>query len=310
MSNIKEKLMAFLLATTQDEELIVAGRIPELFQQNRDAAVRLLAMCGSFFCLVFLWLIMFSVSGFAFQLILLFAAFGILAGAVYKIGYKNVYAALKYPVVAYPAAFTFAFGALYLLSDVFSQGGFFAVFTIFLVIGALAGGIYKLRMQDAVPVSNISLAIASSLIIIFFSGLILSCISLSVTNQQERVEAWAEQKRIRQAQEMKQNMMSCTTEEECARLQMNKNKFYQEHEMVAQETCERAVAAQIPSRFEWTVTAKTPKFSQYSIDVLKETIMLSGDKATLIEADGSKKPFSYTCIYNTKTKTAKAKITQ
>ena len=56
MSNIKEKLMAFLLATTQDEELIVAGRIPELFQQNRDAAVRLLAMCGSFFCLVFLWL--------------------------------------------------------------------------------------------------------------------------------------------------------------------------------------------------------------------------------------------------------------
>ena len=115
--------------------------------------------------------------------------------------------------------------------------------------------------------------------------------------------------RLRQAQEMKQNMLSCTTAEECARLQMNKNKFYQQHERIAQETCEYAVAAQVPSRFEWTVTTKTPKFTQYSIDVLKETIMLSGNNATTIEADGTKKPFSYTCVYNTKTKTAKAKIT-
>lgn len=310
MSDIKEKIMAFLLATAQDEELIVSGKIPELFQKNRDAAVRLTAMCGSFFCLVFIWLIMFSVSGFLMQLFLLCAAFGILAAAVYKIGYKNVCNALNYPVVSYPAAFTFAFGALYMLSDVFSQGGFFAAFMMILIIGALAGGIYKIRMQSAVKVSDISLAIAASLVIIFFSGLILSCISLSVVNQQERVEAWTEQNRLRKAQEMKQNMLSCTTEEECARLQMNKNKFYQEHEMAAQETCERAVAAQIPSRFEWTVTAKTPKFSQYSIDVLKETVMLSGNKAVMIESDGTKTPFSYTCIYNTNSKTAKAKITQ
>ena len=307
--DIKEKIMAFLLASPDDEELIVSGKIPELFQQNKDAAVRLLALYGTFFCLEFLWLILLSVSGFLFQLILVFAALGVLGALVFKIGHQNILQALNSPAVGYPAAFIFAFGALYLISDVFSQGGFLSILTILLIMGGLGAGIFKLRQNEKFNLSPVVMAIASSAVLMFSSGLLLACISLSAVNQQARVEAWTEQKRLRQAQEMKQNMLSCTTAEECARLQMNKNKFYQQHERIAQETCEYAVAAQVPSRFEWTVTTKTPKFTQYSIDVLKETIMLSGNNATTIEADVTKKPFSYTCVYNTKTKTAKAKIT-
>ena len=308
MQDIKEKILTFLLATPQDEDLIKNGRIPELFQQNKEAAVRLICLYGSFFILMFLWLILFSVSGFLFQLILLFSAFGVLGILGYKLGTDTLMKASKLPGVSYPCAFTFAFGALYLLSDVFSQGGFFAVLTMLTVAGGLGAGIYKIKQKNLLNVSNVSLGIVSALVIIFFSGLVLSCISLSAENRQERVEAWTAAKRERQAQEMKQNMLSCTTEEECARLQMNKNQYYQTHEKEAQETCEYAVAAQVPTRFEWTVSPKTPKFSQYSIDVLKDSITLSGNKASMISQDGSKQQFTYTCVYNTKKKTAKAQI--
>lgn len=87
-----------------------------------------------------------------------------------------------------------------------------------------------------------------------------------------------------------------------------KNSYYAEYEEFAQEACENAVAKEIPGRFEWTVSAKDYKFTSYEVDVLKDDILLIGDRAQLIANDGTKTKITYTCHYNTKKKTTTAAI--
>ena len=86
------------------------------------------------------------------------------------------------------------------------------------------------------------------------------------------------------------------------------NTYYAQYEEISQELCESAVAKEIPGRFEWTVSAKDYKFDRYEVDILKDEIILSGNRAQLIAGNSARMKISYTCRYNTKKKTAQASI--
>ena len=303
MLNVKEKLTEFLLLPDDDaKEDLLDGYVFDLAQENKNIIIRYLALCGSFFCAVMLFLIFFASLGFLFQpiLLLLFAAF--LGGLVFSFGKENVLEATRRRGVVWPLLVTFALAFLHLLSDVLSQAGMMSFLMIFISLGAVGFLAYKKHADNPREGSLLQMILFALVAWTFLFCAIHTGQVFSSESTRDAVQRWANDKRARDAQKMSQNMMSCTSEEECARMKQNKNVYYNTYAKEAHEACEYAVADAIPSRFEWTNQAGTEKFQSFAIDTLKETITLVGKTASLINESGAKTPFTYSCIYHTKTK--------
>ena len=199
-----------------------------------------------------------------------------------------------------------------MFSDISSQGSFLSKLMLFMIVAGVGAGAYTARQVAAgYGVNLIQLVVVA----LFAGGFLLSLQAAAVQFGLDREVAVAQQRqemrRLREAEKMRMNNAStkiCSTDEECRKMNTKKNSYYAEYEEYAQEACENAVAKEIPGRFEWTVSAKDYKFTSYEVDVLKDDILLIGDRAQLISNNGIKTKISYTCHYNTKKKTTVAAI--
>ena len=308
MFDIDEKLMSFLTLSDEDKENLAAGNVADVFQNNRDAFIRYISVCGGFFCSVFIFLMIFTSSGYLLQpvVFLLFAAF--LAGVFFIFGKDTVLTATRYKGVVLPLTATFGCSFLYMFQDVLSGGGFFSFLLILASVGGVGYAGYKQYLNDPEKWTLFQLITAGLLALTMFFCVLY--IGQTFTDQKTRdaiIES-ANEKRNREAREMRKNMQSCTSEEECARMRKNKNAYFDAFSADAHNACEYAVADAVPSRFEWTNPAGTQKFQSYSIDTLKETITLMGTTASMIDMNGAKTPFGYSCVYNTRTKATAVRL--
>ena len=311
MSNLQEKIKKFLLLSDEDADLLAAGDFKSLLVQNKEAVVRVGILYAGVLAAVLIYLSLFSVFGAFGRLILLSLFFGTAALVVFT--HRDEFLSLlKYPLFSYFFAGIFALVALSAFSDISSQGSFISKLLALLIIGGAAGGIYTLRAKLAeFGISTLQTAVLA----LVGCSLLLSLQTVGIrfvsdqdfSNAQRRSEA----RRLRDAEQMRHNhasMKACASEEECRKLNMKKNTYYSQYEEVAQEACEVAVAKEISGRFEWTVSAKDYKFGGYEVDVLKDEITLTGDRAQLIGRNGVKTKIFYSCRYNTRKKTSLASV--
>ena len=296
------------MLSDEERENLAEGNVAEVFQNNRDAFIRYISVCGGFFCAVFIFLMIFTSSGYLLQPIvfLLFAAF--LGALVFLFGKETVLTATCYKGVVLPLTATFGCSFLYMLQDVLSACGFLS----FLLIAASIGGVgfagYKQYAKDPEKWTPLQLATAGLAALTMIFCVIYIGQTFSNQKTREAILESADQRRNREARKMRQNMQSCTSEEECARMRQNKNAYFDAFAADAHNACEYAVADAVPSRFEWTNTPGTQKFQSYSVDTLKETITLLGTTAAMIDANGFKTPFGYSCVYNTRTKATAVRL--
>lgn len=312
MQNLQEKIKELLLLSDDDIEPLLKGDFKTLLAQNKEGAVRVGIVYGSCIVVLLLFLSLFSVFGAFGKVILSFLMFGLIGALAFLAGEKNVLKATQYPAFSYFLLFVFALITLSMFSDISSQGGFLSKLLLFMIVAGLGEGAYSLRLKAAERGFTL---IQLVLVTLMLGGFLLSLQAASVQFGMDREIAMARQRqeirRLREAEQMRMNQAStkvCTTDEECRKMNTKKNSYYAEYEEFAQEACENAVAKEIPGRFEWTVSAKDYKFTSYEVDVLKDDILLIGDRAQLIANDGTKTKIAYTCHYNTKKKTTTAAI--
>lgn len=312
MQNLQEKIKELLLLSDNDIEPLLKGDFKTLLSQNKEGAVRVGIVYGSFIVVLLLFLSLFSVFGAFGKVILSFLMFGLICIPAFLAGEENVLKATRYPAFSYFLLFVFALITLSMFSDISSEGGFLSKLLLFMIVAGLGAGAYSIRQKAAERGLNL---IQLVLVTLMLGGFLLSLQAAAVQFGMDREIAMAHQRqeirRLREAEQMRMNQAStkvCTTDEECRKMNTKKNSYYAEYEEFAQESCENAVAKEIPGRFEWTVSAKDYKFTSYEVDVLKDDILLIGDRAQLIDNDGTKTKITYTCHYNTKKKTTTAAI--
>lgn len=312
MQNLQEKIKEILLLSDEDVEPLLRGDFKTLLAQNKDGAVRVGIVYGCGLIVLLLFLSLFSVFGAFGKVLLSFVLFGAVGALAFLAGEKNVLKATKYPAFSYFFLFVFAMLAMSMFSDISSQGGFLSKMLAFLIVAGLGAGAYSIRAKAAEQGLNL---IQLTLVALVLGGFLLSLQAASVQFGLDHEIAMTKQRqelrRQREADKMRMQQAStkvCATEEECQKMNTKKNSYYAQYEDVAQEACENAVAKEISGRFEWTVSPKDYKFTGYEVDVLKDDLLLIGDRAQLIGNNGEKTPLSYTCHYNTKKKTTTAAI--
>ena len=311
MENLQEKIKEKLLLSDNDIEPLLKGDFKTLLAQNKEAAIRvgLVFACG--LIAVLLYLSLFSAFG-AFGKIVLIGLFFGTVGVFAFMHKDKLLEITQYPICSYFLISVFGLMALSMFSSVSTQGSFFSKLLMLLVLGSIGAGVYVVRPK----VADFGVSLMQLVVVALAGGTLLlalqaSAIQFSVDQEISMAQQRSEMRRQRDAEQMSRNQAStkiCSSEEECRKMNMKKNSYYSEYEDVAQEICESAVAKEMPGRFEWTVSAKDYKFNKYEVDVLKDEIMLFGDRAQLISNSGSKKKVGYACRYNTKKKTAVASI--
>ncbi len=311
MSDMKEKIKGFLLLSDEDVVFLYDGNFKGLLNRNKEACVRMGILYGCVLIAVLLYLSLFSVLGAFGKLV----SAGLFFGSVALAGWmrrKDLATLSEYPVFSYSVTGIFFLIALSLLSDISSQGSFLSVFLALLILGGIVGGFYTLRRPAAEfgisTVQGIGLALAACSVLF---SLQMAGIQFVTDQEISTAQRRSEARRHRDAEQMRNNQASmkvCASEEECRKMHMKKNTYYAQYEEISQELCESAVAKEITGRFEWTVSAKDYKFDRYEVDILKDEIILSGNRARLIGGNGVKTNISYTCRYNTKRKTCQASV--
>ncbi len=314
MQNLQEKIKELLLLSDDDVEPLLKGDFKTLLSQNKEGAVRVGIVYGSFIVVLLLFLSLFSVFGAFGKVILSFMLFGVIAIAAFLAGLKNLLRITQYPAFSYFLLFLFGLMTLSMFSDISSQGSILSKMLLFMIVAGVVAGAYSLRQKAKENGLNLIQLVLAAL---FAGAFLLSMQAAAVQFGMDREIAMTRQRqeirRLREAEQMRMNQAStkiCTTDEECRKMNTKKNTYYAEYEEIAQETCETAVAKEIQGRFEWTVSARDYKFTSYEVDVLKDDILLIGDRAQLIANDGTKTKITYTCHYNTKKKTTTAAIQQ
>ncbi|MGN0904880.1 MAG: hypothetical protein ACI4PW_06970 [Alphaproteobacteria bacterium] len=309
MQGWQEKLKDALLLSDEDVALVFKGDFKTLLTQNKEGALRVLSTYGIFLAALLMFLILFSVFGGMCKLVLILLAFGVLGALAFMLKRDGVIRMTQIPAFSYFLMFMLAAVTLAMFSDISKMGSGGSKFLLLLVLGGLGGGFYSLRPKALEKGwSNIQMVLVALLISSFILSFQAAFIQMSIDSTLEHVRYASEMQRQKQADEIRRNSMSapqkaCTSDEECRRMNTKKNEYYAEHEEIAMETCENAVAKEITSRFEWTVSPKEYKFSSYQVDVLEDLITLRGDRAELIEDGGNRRPITYVCRFNTKTKT-------
>lgn len=305
-----DKVKRFFRLTDEGVEAFLQYDFRRLALENKDAFIRLAGAYGGAFIAVLLYLAVLSVSGIMTQLIVSTLFFGAIAGAVYAIGLENVNKATKHPIVSYYLLFLFGIVALSMFFSV-CGGGFIAKFFLLMIVGGLGYGGYFVLTVRKMPLSVVQVVLAGLFVAGYVFSVQASFVSLAVEQEMNALKRRNEIRRLKEADEMRRSMASsktCMNEEECKKINTKKNYYYAQHEDETQEVCEQAVSKEIPSRFEWTVSAKDYKFPSYTVDVLNDTITVMGDLAQLVNRDGSRTRISYTCKYNVKSKTATATV--
>lgn len=311
MQGLLEKIKEKLLLSDEDVEPLLKGNFKVLLAQNKDGAVRAgIAFVG---CLIatLIFLGVFSASGAFFKFILTLGLFGIL-GAVAFINKASLVEKTRYPVCSYLLMAVFGLITLSMFSDISAQGSFFSKLLLILVLGGLGAGVYTMRQKAAeAGVSAMQMVSAALAAASFLLMLQSTAIRFSIDQEIDLAQRRSEMRRQRDAEKMRNSQAStklCSSEEECRKMNMKKNSYYEQYEEVAQDVCESAVAKEISGRFEWTVSAKDYKFNKYEVDVLKDEVTLFGDFAQLIANNGGRTKLTYSCRYHTKKKTARASV--
>lgn len=312
MQNLQEKIKELLLLSDEDVEPLLKGDFKTLLAQNRDAAVRVFILYGSCVVALLLFLSLFSVFGAVGKVLLTFLLFGLIGVPAFLAGEKKVLEATRYPALSYFILSVFALMTLSMFSDISSQGSFLSKALLIMIVVGLGAGAYSVRQKAAergmTLIQLVSAALAAGA---FLLSLQAAGVQFGLDREISMAHRRQEVRRLREAEMMRMNQAStkvCATDEECRKMNTKKNSYYAEYEEAAQESCENAVAKEIPGRFEWTVSAKDYKFTSYEVDVLKDDILLIGDRAQLIDNNGIKTKISYTCHYNTKRKTTVAAV--
>lgn len=316
MQNWQEKLKDALLLSDEDVASVLKGDFKTLMSQNKEGALRTLSLYGACLAGVMIFLLLFSVFGGMFKLILMMLFFGVFVAVAAIIGKDAVLRATKEPGIFYFVGFLLAAVVMSMFSDITAEGSGASQFLLFLILGGAVGGSIALKPKFQEKNWSVSQVVLAALMIVSALTMTQSAfIRMTIDGNMEYIRQYSEHQRRKQAETMRQGFSSgaaapqaCTTEEECKRMNMKKNDFYAKHEAEAMATCENAVAKEITSRFEWTVSPQDYKFTNYQVDVLNDLITLNGDKAQLIDASGNKTPISYRCRYNTRTKTTEVML--
>lgn len=311
IQNWQEKLKDALLLSDEDAQSVLKGDFKTVLSRNMEGALRTLSVYGAFLAAVMIFLLLFSVFGGMFKLILMMLFLGVIAAIGAAIGKEAALQATKEPGIFYFAGFLLGMVVMSMFSDITSEGSGASQFLLFLVLGGAVGGCIAMKPKFQEKNWAVSQVVLAALVLVCAFTMTQSAfIRMTIDGNMEYIRQYSEQKRREQAQAMREGFSSgaaapqaCTTEEECKRMNMKKNDYYAQHEAEAMATCENAVAKEITSRFEWTVSPQDYKFTNYQVDVLNDMITLSGDRAQLIDANGNKTQISYRCRYNTRRKT-------
>ena len=311
MQDLMEKIKEKLQLSDEDVKPFLDGDFKTLMAQNKDAAVR----SGMMFvvCLIFtlIFLGIFSQFGALFKLVMILVLFGPL-GIVALKNKDTLIEKTHHTICSYLLISVFGLIALAMFSDISAQGSFFTKMLMILVLGGLGAGLYTMRQKAADAGVSVMQMVSAALVAASLPLMLLStAIRFSIDQDIEFAQRRSEIRRQRDAEKMRNSQASmkvCASEEECRKMNMKKNSYYEQYEEVAQDVCESAVAKEITGRFEWTVSAKDYKFNKYEVDVLKDEITLFGDFAQLIANNGGRTKVTYTCRYYTKKKTARASV--
>ncbi|MCQ2966014.1 MAG: hypothetical protein MJ250_04660 [Alphaproteobacteria bacterium] len=304
MKNIGQSLKEKLLLTDEDMPLLLQGDFANLMKQNREGAVRVSICYASLLLALLIFLGLFSLVGVLFKMFLSVLIFGLLGFVAYSVGEENVVKATKYPAFSYFLVFLFGVMTFSMIHSVMSDGGFLSFLCVIVIVGGIFGGFYlmrekaKARGYTYIQLTLIGLVLTSFLLS-FQSAFVQMGTEHEIKVHKQRVEL----QRAREAEKMKDLLSeskACTNEEDCKKANTKKNTYYQQYEEEAQNSCENAVARELPGRFEWTVGKNDYKFDRFQVDVVNDKITLFGDKAQLIETGNIKIKVNYTCTYDTK----------
>lgn len=101
MQNLQEKIKELLLLSDNDIEPLLKGDFKTLLSQNKEGAVRVGIVYGSFIVILLLFLSLFSVFGAFGKVILSFLMFGLISIPAFLAGEENVLKATRYPAFSY-----------------------------------------------------------------------------------------------------------------------------------------------------------------------------------------------------------------
>lgn len=309
MQNWLETLKDLLLLSDEDVDSVRKGDFKTLLNENRDGLVRVCGVYAALLLCLFIFLSLFFWLGGTGRLVLMFLFFSVFAVAGALSGKEAALRATRERGVAGFVILMLAFVLMRMFSDVSANGSGPSQALMYVVFaGAIGGGLaLKPKLQDR-NWADLQIILTALSLAVFVTMMQSAFIRMTIDANAEYVRQYSERQRAKQAEEMRKNSMSapekaCTSEEECKRMNMKKNDYYIKHEAEVMATCENAVAKEITSRFEWTVSPADYKFTSYQVDVLNDEITVSGDRVRLIDAQGNKTPLSYRCRYNVRSKT-------